>query len=221
MRLAIGMAAICTLTVGAHASARYAAIHAPTVASDVAETLSFSGAGTSSVGVSGGLGPVGGGAPMLFSITIDLSFESFSVPGDGFVSFLSLHPSFATGDLEVTGFSLTSDLYAGASAVSHLSGVGSAPMVLAAGGTTTLSNFAFAYDVPGAPAFGFIGDNGTLSATVEFEWTGSSAGDELVIDVMPGSEFRYAFAIPTPGGAFVMGLGVLGLVRRGRGGGGD
>lgn len=216
MRLAIGAVAVGLAAAGAHADARFASLHMDSVSCNVAESVGVSGEGGSSIGLSGSVGPVPGGAPRIFSLTFDLSFDSFSVPGDGFTSFVSLQPTFGSGTLAVTDFSMVSDLFAGATPVSHVDGIATTPVALGVGSSTTVTNFAFAYDTPGAPGFSFIGDNGTLTATIDFSWTGSSAGDTLSIDVLPGSSISYSFFIPSPGGGCVLALGALGLIRRRR-----
>ena len=216
VRVAIGAASVGLMAICAHADARFASLHLDSIACDVPESVNVSREGTSSLGFSGSVGPVSGGAPATFSLTLDLSFDSFSVPGDGFVSFLSFHPSFASGALQVTDFSVSTELFAGATLVSHLDGIGGTPAPLAPDSSTTIANFASFFDAPGAPGFGFIGDNGTLTAQVNFSWTGSSPGDALTLEVLPDSEITYAFFIPSPAPASVAVLSVVPLVRRRR-----
>jgi len=218
MRLAMGAALVCVVAMSARADTRFASLHIDSIACDVGESLTVGGEGTSSLALAGGIGPVVGGGSTTFSLAFEVSFDSLSVPGDGVVSFLSLEPSYASGALEVTDFSLATDLFSGAAFVSHVDGASTTPGSLASGTPTTLTSFAFSYDAPGAPGFSVIGDNGTLTATLDFSWTGSSAGDVLAIDVLPDSEITYAFYIPSPGSACLIGMGGLHLVRRRRAG---
>ncbi len=184
------------------------------VTSDVSQSVVVAGEGTDLLSLAGGIGPVAGagdgGGDVEFSLWIDLSFAGSSGPGDGFVSFLSLAPSYASGALEVVGASIEAQLLDGGSPVSSIqSPSGGAPTALPAGRTTVVGAAAFSFGREGFGAFQHIGDGGAAALTVDFRWAGSTPGDALTVELVPQSEIAYAPFIPGPGAAFLVGLGLL------------
>ena len=208
--VALGVAALAGV---AQAGPQFAALDFVSVSPASGASVFVNGEGSSVVGLTGDLGPFFPGA---FSVTFGLTFDSFSVSGDGVMSMLSFQPSNLNGALQVTNAEISAQLYNGAEHVSSLTSSGQAAAGARGNGSFDVYTLAQAFSRDGAAPFEFIGDHGSIQVTIDFLWSGVGPNDTLRLDVLEGSEIAYLAFIPSPGTVAVMGLSALGVMRRRR-----
>ncbi len=213
MRLAMIVAMVGAASGTAMASPQFAAVSLGSVTPASAASILASGEGTRNVGLVGELGPF---SPGQFTVMVSLSFESFSVPGDGVAATFSMLPSFGSGSLALSSFQIGATLYDGADMVSSLAAQGQASQGASSGDAFDLVAIATSFDREGAAPFEYIGDHGNIQLAMTFQWSGASSTDSLWLEVLPGSEVAYLTFIPAPGTAGVLALGALVGVRRRR-----
>lgn len=212
MKTALCGAVVCAIS-GTAWGAPFAALSLGSVSPASASNVIASGEGTQSVGLAGDLGPFFPGA---FTVTVGLTFTSFSVPGDGVAAFLTLIPDYDAGNLSVTGFTLGANLFDGAQHVSALSAQGDISTSFANQGAFDLTGIAHSFDKSGAAPFQFIGDHGSIQVTIDFLWTGASEFDTLRLNIGEGSAVEYLSFVPAPGVASALAIGGLALGARRR-----
>lgn len=208
--VALGVAAWAGV---AQASPQFAAIDFVSVSPASGASVVVNGEGSSVVGLTGDLGPFFPGA---FSVTFGLTFDSFSVSGDGVMSMLSFQPSNLNGTLQVTDAEISAQLFNGAEHVSTLTSAGQVAAGARGNGAFDVYSIAQAFTRDGAAPFEYIGDHGSIQVTVDFLWSGVGPNDTLRLEVLEGSEIAYLAFIPSPGTVAAVGLGALSVLRRRR-----
>ena len=208
----MAMTLMCAAAGTATAGPQFAALDFVSVNPVSGSSITPTGEGSSTVGLTGDLGPF---FPGVFSVSFGLTFDSFSVNGDGVAALLSFQPTFASGQLAVTSVTIAANLFDGADPVSTMSAPGEVANGSSLDQAFDVLGVAHSFSRSGAGAFEYIGDHGTIQVTLEFAWTGAQNGHTLGLELVDGSEVSYLAFIPAPGVATVMALGgVVGLRRR-------
>lgn len=200
----MAMALMCAATGTATAGPQFAALDFGSVNPVSGSSITPTGEGSSTVGLTGGLGPF---FPGVFSVSFGLTFESFSVNGDGVAALLSFQPTFASGQLSVTSVSIAAQLFDGSDPVSLVTAQGEVASGSSLDQSFDVLGVAHSFSRSGANAFEYIGDHGTIQVTLEFAWSGAQNGHTLGLELLDGSEVSYLAFVPAPGVATVMALG--------------
>ncbi len=210
MRAIICAAALSAIT-GTATASQYASLYLDSVTPASINSLSTTGDGTERLGISGDLGPF---FPGPFTVTLGLTFESFTIAGDGVGAFFTILPDFAQGQLALTSFTLEADLFDGGEHVSSLEMIGDYGNSRSGGGFDVVG-IASPFHKDGVT--GYIGDHGTIQLTMNFVWTGAPDSDMLNLNIAEGSEINYMASLyPTPGAGAAFGIGAVMAMRRRR-----